>query len=42
MTNINGTLVKKLRDRTGAGVIDCKNALTETQCWTPASGSSEP
>ena len=31
MTNINATLVKKLRDRTGAGVIDCKNALTETQ-----------
>jgi elongation factor Ts len=28
---INATLVKKLRDRTGAGVIDCKNALTETQ-----------
>ena len=31
MTNINATLVKKLRDRTGTGVIDCKNALTETQ-----------
>ena len=31
MTTINATLVKKLRDRTGAGVIDCKNALTETQ-----------
>jgi elongation factor Ts len=31
MTNINATLVKKLRDKTGAGVIDCKNALTETQ-----------
>jgi elongation factor Ts len=31
MTNINATLVKTLRDRTGAGVIDCKNALTETQ-----------
>jgi elongation factor Ts len=31
MTGINLTLVKELRDRTGAGVIDCKNALTETQ-----------
>jgi elongation factor Ts len=30
MTDINATLVKKLRDRTGAGVIDCKKALTET------------
>ena len=31
MTAVNATLVKKLRDRTGAGVIDCRNALTETQ-----------
>jgi len=31
MTDINAALVKKLRDRTGAGVIDCKKALTETQ-----------
>ena len=31
MTTINATLVKQLRDRTGAGVIDCKKALTETQ-----------
>jgi elongation factor Ts len=30
MTEINATLVKQLRDRTGAGVIDCKKALTET------------
>jgi elongation factor Ts len=30
MTLINATLVKELRDRTGAGVIDCKKALTET------------
>ena len=30
MTEINATLIKKLRDRTGAGVIDCKKALTET------------
>ena len=27
---INATLVKELRDRTGAGVIACKNALVET------------
>ena len=31
MTPINVTLVKTLRERTGAGVIDCKNALAETQ-----------
>jgi elongation factor Ts len=30
MTDITAALVKKLRDRTGAGVIDCKTALTET------------
>jgi elongation factor Ts len=28
---INATLVKKLRDRTSSGVIDCKKALEETQ-----------
>jgi translation elongation factor EF-Ts len=26
MTGINAALVKKLRDRTGAGVIDCKKS----------------
>jgi len=31
MAEITATLVKTLRDRTGAGVIACKNALTETQ-----------
>jgi elongation factor Ts len=31
MANIDVTLVKTLRDRTGAGVIACKNALAETQ-----------
>ena len=31
MTNINAALVKKLREMTGAGVIDCKKALIETQ-----------
>ena len=30
MTDINATLVKTLRDRTGAGVIDCKKALVQT------------
>jgi elongation factor Ts len=30
MTAINAALVKELRDKTGAGVIDCKKALTET------------
>lgn len=27
---INASLVKKLRDKTGAGMLDCKKALTET------------
>jgi elongation factor Ts len=31
MTAIDAPLVKKLRDRTGAGVIDCKKALMDTQ-----------
>src|SRR3981189_89609 len=30
MAEISATLVKTLRDRTGAGVIACKKALTET------------
>ena len=30
MTEINATLVKTLRERTGAGVIACKKALVET------------
>jgi elongation factor Ts len=29
-TVISASLVKELRDRTGAGMMDCKNALTET------------
>jgi elongation factor Ts len=30
MTAITGPMVKDLRDKTGAGMMDCKNALTET------------
>lgn len=30
MTNITAADVKKLREMTGAGMMDCKNALTET------------
>jgi len=29
MAEINAKMVKSLRDRTGAGMMDCKNALTE-------------
>ena len=29
MTEINATMVKQLRDKTGAGMMDCKKALTE-------------
>jgi elongation factor Ts len=31
MTNITAGLVKELRDKTGAGMMDCKAALTETK-----------
>ena len=30
MANITAALVKDLREKTGAGMMDCKNALTET------------
>ncbi|PPC87619.1 MAG: elongation factor Ts [Hyphomicrobium sp.] len=30
MTTISAALVKELRDKTGAGMMDCKTALTET------------
>ena len=29
MANVNPSDVKKLRDATGAGMLDCKNALIE-------------
>ncbi len=29
MANINAGMVKELREKTGAGMMDCKNALTE-------------
>jgi elongation factor Ts len=31
MTNISAALVKELRDKTGAGMMDCKHALIETK-----------
>jgi elongation factor Ts len=31
MTNISAGMVKDLRDKTGAGMMDCKSALAETQ-----------
>src|SRR6185369_14417793 len=31
MAGISSTLVKTLREKTGAGVIACKNALVETE-----------
>ena len=31
MAEIRATLVKTLRDRTGAGIIVCERALAETQ-----------
>lgn len=32
MTNITADMVKKLRELTSAGMLDCKKALTEAQC----------
>ena len=29
MSNISASLVKELREKTGAGMMDCKNALNE-------------
>jgi elongation factor Ts len=29
MANITAAMVKELREATGAGMMDCKNALTE-------------
>ena len=31
MSNISAKLVKELRDKTGAGMMDCKKALSETE-----------
>ncbi len=31
MVEINATMVKELRDRTGSGMMDCKNTLVETE-----------
>ena len=31
MANVTAALVKELREKTGSGMMDCKNALTETQ-----------
>ena len=30
MTQVTAQMVKSLRDRTGAGMMDCKNALVES------------
>ncbi|MDH3743295.1 MAG: translation elongation factor Ts [Hyphomicrobiales bacterium] len=38
MANITASMVKELRERTGAGMMDCKNALTETDGDMEAAG----
>ena len=30
---ISASMVKELREMTGAGMMDCKKALTETDRW---------
>jgi elongation factor Ts len=32
MAKVSASMVKELREMTGAGMLDCKNALTETDC----------
>ncbi|MEA3423823.1 MAG: translation elongation factor Ts [Bacillota bacterium] len=32
MAKVSASMVKELREITGAGMLDCKNALTETDC----------
>ncbi|MCK5763085.1 MAG: translation elongation factor Ts [Clostridiales bacterium] len=32
MAKVSAGMVKELREMTGAGMLDCKNALTETDC----------
>ncbi|MFZ1196238.1 MAG: elongation factor Ts, partial [Pseudolabrys sp.] len=36
MADINAQMVKELRESTGAGMMDCKAALTETNGDMPA------
>ena len=31
---ITAAMVKELREMTGAGMMDCKKALTNTETWT--------
>ena len=39
MAEITAALVKELRETSGAGMMDCKRALTETAGnWAPVSG----
>ena len=49
MANITASMVKDLRDKTGAGMMDCKTALTETNGdmeaavdWLRKKGLSRP
>jgi elongation factor Ts len=49
MANISAQMVKELRESTGAGMMDCKAALTETngditaaQDWLRKKGSPRP
>ena len=34
---ITAGMVKELREMTGAGMMDCKKALTQTEIWKPLS-----
>ena len=39
---IDANIVKQLRDKTGAGMMDCKNALTESNGDLDAAIDSDP
>ena len=34
MAAITSAMVKELRERTSAGMMDCKKALVESEIWT--------
>ena len=42
MTTISATMVKQLREKTGAGMMDCKQALVECDADLPRKEPAEP
>ena len=42
MAEVNAKMVKSLRDRTGAGMMDCKKALVEAAPFRMPGGAGVP